>query len=38
MLSLKSENTLIKHMFVENVNCHYEFQYYSKYFFVCIII
>lgn len=31
MLSLKSENTLIKNMFVENVNCHYEFQYYSKY-------
>ena len=30
MLSLKSENTLIKNMFVENVNCHYEFQYYNK--------
>lgn len=31
MLSLKSENTLIKNMFVEKVNCHYEFQYHSRY-------
>ncbi len=31
MLSLKSENALISKMFIENINCDYEFQYYSKY-------
>jgi len=31
MLSLKSENALVSKMFVENINCNYEFQYYSKF-------